>query len=106
MPALAPGLYVGLHILSIGQVPAPGIDLGFLGAPGCAALVAGIDLGQSMVGGSSSQTTTLTIPAGIPSGAQIFSQSIALFPPNSLPNGQNAFGAVTSNGVKSFVNAY
>ena len=103
IPELTPGsgLYVALSIISLGQVPAPGLDLSFIGAPGCAALVQSLDFTQSMVGLTSSQTVTLTIPAGVPAGTFLYSQSAALITPNSLPNGQNAFGLTTSNGVAS-----
>ena len=30
----------------------------------------------------------------------------ALFAPGSLPNGQNSFGAITSNAIASFVSFY
>ena len=42
-------------------------------------------------------------PAGIPIGTTIWSQSASLIAPNSLPNGQNAFGLTTSNGVETFI---
>jgi hypothetical protein len=103
MPALAPGVFVGLHILSVNQAPAPGIDLAILGAPGCFAHVATIGPTQAIVGTSPTQTVTLTIPPGIPAGTQLFSQSVALFPPNSLPGGLNAFGLLSSNGIASTI---
>jgi hypothetical protein len=108
IPTFAPasGLYVAVNILSIGQVPAPGLDLGFLGAPGCAALIQSLDLTQAMVGPTPSQSVTLTFPISIPAGATIYSQSAALFLPNSLPNGQNAFGLSTSNAIASTVGAW
>lgn len=106
MPPFAPGLYVGVNILSLGQILPPGFDLGFLGAPGCPALITTLDLLQSMIGISDTQTVSLTFPAGLPIGTTIFSQSAALFPPFSLPNGQNAFGLVTSNGVKQVTGAW
>jgi hypothetical protein len=103
MPAFVPGFYVGITIFSVGQVPAPGLDLGFLGAPGCAALVASLDVTMAIAGPSPTQSVTLPIPPGVPLGTTIYAQSAALFPPNSLPNGQNAFGLLTSNGVASFI---
>jgi hypothetical protein len=99
----ASGLYVAITILSIGQVAAPGLDLGFLGAPGCPALVQSLDLTLATIGATPTLTSTFTYPASVPTGLQIFAQAAALFAPNSLPNGQNAFGLSTSNGVASTV---
>lgn len=96
------GLYIAINIMSLGQIPG-GLDLGFIGAPGCAAYVPTLDLTQSMVGITSTQTVTLAIPAGIPAGTVLYSQSAALITPNSLPNGQNTFGMTTSNGITSFI---
>lgn len=108
IPEFAPssGVYVGLNILSVGQIPPPGLDLGFLGAPGCPLNVASLDLVQSMVGFSATQTVTFSWPLLLPVGTTIYSQSASLFTPNSLPNGQNAFGATTSNGITSFVGVW
>jgi hypothetical protein len=100
------GLHVGMNICSITQIPAPGIDLIIIGAPGCPAFVGTLDLTQTMVGigpAAATQTVTLPIPPGVPSGFMIFSQSVSLVAPFSLPNGQNAFGMTTSNGVASFI---
>src|SRR6185295_10349549 len=33
------GLNLGINFLSVTQIPAPGFDLGIIGAPGCAALL-------------------------------------------------------------------
>ncbi|MFK7742857.1 MAG: hypothetical protein AB8H80_21275, partial [Planctomycetota bacterium] len=86
----APGVVIGLNILSLGQ--SPGLDLGFLGAGGCNAYITSLDLTQTMIGPGASQSVSLTLPTGLPQGFEIFSQSICLIQPNSLPNGQNAFG--------------
>ncbi len=108
IPEFAPGssLYVALNVFSLGQLPAPGLDLTFLGAPGCSALVQSIDFTQSVVGFTPSLTTTLNLPAGVPAGTVIYVQAAALVTPNSLPNGQNASGIVTSNGIASLVQPY
>lgn len=99
----ASGIHVALNIVSFGQLSAPGLDLGFLGAPGCRALVPTLDFAQSMSGVSNSMSVSFAIPAGIAPGVRVYSQSVALVMPYSLPNGQNAFGMTTSNGVTSLV---
>ncbi len=101
MPEAAPGsgIYVGVLILSLSS--SPGIDLGFLGAPGCLLHVGSLDVMQTMVGVSPTQSMSFTIPAGAPLGTLLHAQSAALFVPGSLPNGQNAFGLTTSNGILS-----
>ncbi len=103
IPEIVPssGVYISTNIISLGGIPA-GLDLGFLGAPGCNAYVLSLDYMQAMIGGPTN-TVTLAIPAGVPSGTQLFAQSIALVTPNSLPNGQNAFGMTVSNGVLSYI---
>ncbi|MBZ0152554.1 MAG: hypothetical protein K8J09_13595 [Planctomycetes bacterium] len=106
MSELAPGVYVGLNVLSLSSIPAPGLDLTVLGAPGCAAFVGSIDLAQAMVGPTPSQSVTLAIPPGIGIGTLIFSQSVVLVPPFSQPNGQNAAGLLTSNGLQTLISAF
>jgi hypothetical protein len=105
MPEFAPGagIYIGINILSLSTIPAPGVDLFFIGAPGCAALIGSLDVILNMVGVTPTQSVSLPIPAGIPVGTTIWSQSASLIAPNSLPNGQNAFGLTTSNGVETFI---
>jgi hypothetical protein len=107
IPETAPGsgVYVGMTILSLGQ-DLPGTSLAFLGMPGCNLHIASLDATFTFFGNTNSLPTMFTIPAGVAYGTQIFAQSAALIVPNSLPNGQNAFGAVTSNGVTSFISSY
>ena len=102
--AAGSGIYIGMHILSLGQNP--GVDLGFIGAPGCSAYVTSLDLTTTLVGFTPSQTNTITVPASGPAGFQLFSQSVGLITPNSLPNGQNAFGLVTSNAIAHTLNSF
>lgn len=104
VPPFAPaaGVYIAMHILSLGQI-ATGLDLGFLGAPGCSAYVTTLDYTQANVGFSSTATFTFALPAGVPAGTLLYAQTAALVQPNSLPNGQNAFGLTVSNGVQSYV---
>ena len=103
MPEFAPGTYLGMLIFSGSQMPAPGIDLGALGAPGCAVFLGSLDITFLLFGATAALTETVYIPPGVPVGTTLYSQSIALFPPGSLVNGENAFGMVTSNGLLSFV---
>ncbi len=106
MLAFAPGVYIGMNILSMSQIPAPGVDLVIIGAPGCAALVGSIDLPQTMVGTTPTQSVSLTLPPGIPAGTTIYSQSVSLFQPNTLPGGLNSFGMTTSNGIASVISTH
>jgi hypothetical protein len=108
MPEFAPGagIYVGINILSLAQIPAPGVDLVFIGAPGCAALIGSLDVTLNLIGATPTNTSALPLPAGLPAGIQIFAQSAALIVPNSLPNGQNAFGLTTSNGIASTIGSW
>ena len=89
------GANIGVNFLSVVQIPAPGFDLGVLGAPGCAALL-DINAGVSSVIGNVlglSLSAPFAIPATAPLGVQVFSQSVW------LDATQNAFGILTSNGV-------
>jgi hypothetical protein len=94
----APGQNVGVNFLGFGQVPAPGVDLGFLGAAGCVAL---IDVNQAIgnvISNAGLPGVSMSITLPIPNdpalnGWQLFSQSLW------LDATANAFGAVTSNGV-------
>ena len=106
IPETSPGsgIHLGMHILSLGQNP--GLDLGFLGAPGCSAYFDSLDLTTALTGNSPSQSNSFTLPPTGPVGFQAFAQSVALVAPNSLPNGQNAFGLVTSNGLAHTLNSY
>ncbi|MBL8750853.1 MAG: hypothetical protein JNK78_16960, partial [Planctomycetes bacterium] len=49
---------------------------------------------------------TLSIPQPLSPGLSFYSQVLCLFTPNSLPNGQNAFGGILSNGVQSYFNTF
>jgi len=102
---LGGGVYVGMLITSVSQA-SPGLPLGFIGAPGCNAYVNTLDITQAMVGFTPSQSLSFTVPVGAPSGFEFYSQSVNLVTPNSLPNGQNAFGLTTSNGVISRVSSF
>ena len=107
IPEFAPGagVYLGVHILSLTQIPPPGLDLTFLGMPGCS-LLANLDLTRAAIGLTATQALPLSIPPGLPLGVTMYSQGAALFTPGSLSNGQNAFGGITSNGIASTIGAW
>jgi hypothetical protein len=97
----ASGIYISTNILSTTTIPG-GLNLAILGAPGCMAYIGTLDFLQVMVGGPTN-SVTLPVPAGVPAGTILYSQTAALITPNSLPNGQNAFGLTVSNAVKSYI---
>ena len=107
MPEFATGAntYIGLTVFSLGQVAA-GVDLGFLGAPRCRGYVASIDFAPTIVGTSSTNTITLNLPSGVAFGTEIFAQSVAVFLPNTLANGQNPAGLITSNATRAFISNF
>ncbi len=105
MQEIFPGVTIGIVAVSLGQTN-PGLPLGFLGAAGCNAYIASLDLPLTVVGAGSSVSTPFPLPPGLPSGIELYSQGINLVLPNSLPNGQNPFGMLTSNGVSHFVNSF
>lgn len=94
----ATGTNLGVNFLGFGQFPAPGIDLGVLGAPGCSALVdAGTAVGN-LIGNVPAPGISLSVPFALPNatsilGVTVYSQSLW------LDATQNSFGATTSNGV-------
>lgn len=108
IPELAPtsGLFVALQVFSLGQLPAPGFDLGFLGAPGCTGWLPALDLSLALVGTSPSQSLVVQFPPTAPVGLTVFTQSLALFTPGALPNGQNPAGLLTSNGLAARIGAW
>ncbi len=97
------GSYLGLTIVSFTGDLA-GTPLASLGMPGCTSWVGALDLPTAFVGTGPTATTTLVVPAGVPPGSEFFATSAALFVPGAVPG--NTFGASTSNGVRSFVNAF
>jgi hypothetical protein len=98
-----PGL--GINFLSLAALPAPGIDLGLLGAPGCFALVdpnvAVGNLISNLGAPFPPMTVTLPIPVNpaLP-GFTLASQSVFLDP------GANAFGMIVSNAVTLVVGSF
>jgi hypothetical protein len=90
------GTSVGVNFLGVAQIPAPGVDLGVIGAPGCPAL---LDVNQA-VGNVIGNVTGLGMSIAVPipnntalNGLQLFSQSAW------LDASANTFGILTSNGV-------
>jgi hypothetical protein len=106
-PETAPGsgTRIGLLILSLNS-SLGGLPLAGLGMPGCNLHVATLDATIAWVGSSANPTVPLQIPPGLLAGTRLHAVAAALFAPNSLPNGQNAFGAVTSNGVTAFISNF
>ncbi|MBK8100757.1 MAG: hypothetical protein IPK26_27030 [Planctomycetes bacterium] len=103
VPELSPGSRVAFAIFSLTQ-DAAGTSLAPLQMPGCSRYLGPLDLFVLTTGASPTLLASLVIPPGIAPGGTLFAQAIALFPPGSLPNGQNPFGAISSNGVATFVN--
>jgi hypothetical protein len=96
------GLYISTLFLSVNPNPA-GFDLGVIGAPGCNAYILTLDLdlgGQLTFAPTASWSITYDNVNFAPGNA-IAAQAISLITPNSLPNGQNAFGMTVSNAVLS-----
>lgn len=102
-PALTPGQAVGAVVWSFAQDLA-GTPLDAYGMPGCAQHLGSLDVALLVFGVPPQLALTLNLPAGFPRGVHLYAQAVAFLPPNSLPNGQNPRGALTSNGLDSFVN--
>jgi hypothetical protein len=86
------------QILSFGQV-SPGVDLGFLGAPGCLQLINTAGSSSFLLFGGPTVTFALSIPNNpVFAGVVLFAQSASLTP------GVNPLGLVTSNGIRSAIN--
>jgi hypothetical protein len=95
-----PATGLSFYLLSAGQYN-PGLDLGVIGAPGCNAYITLPEILSSLQIGSPSATSNLTIPNdSFFAGIAIYSQAVALDP------SANAFGFITSNGVRSYLNAF
>ena len=103
VPEAAPasGVHLGLVIVSLTQ-DAVGSPLAAFGMPGCSLYVGGLDDTYAFLGNTPTATTTFVVPPGVPAGTRIFATAAALVQPGTI----NAFGAVTSNGIASFVNAF
>ncbi|MBX3464946.1 MAG: hypothetical protein KF830_17395 [Planctomycetes bacterium] len=109
MPEYIPGSSVHLGTLFLSVLPLPGgFDLGVIGAPGCKTylLALDVDLG-GQVSLTPSMSWNVSLPAGTFAVGNTFAaQAVALVVPNSLPNGQNAFGLTVSNGLLTTVGGW
>jgi hypothetical protein len=94
------GSGLSFYLLSAAQFN-PGLDLGVFGAPGCQAYVQLPEILSNLQVGLPTASTNLTIPNDpFFAGLAVFSQSVA------LDATANAFGIITSNGVRSYLNAF
>ncbi len=104
---LVPPLGIGLGILMFSVAPFPGgLDMGFLDMPGCNLNILSLDVTVPLPGTAPTASVTLTIPQPLSPGLSFYAQVLGLFTPFSLPNGQNAFGGLLSNGLRSIFNLY
>jgi hypothetical protein len=88
------------QLLSFGQV-FPGVDLGFLGAPGCLQLINTAGSSSFLLFGGPTVTFVLSIPNNPTfAGIVLYCQSASLTP------GVNPLGLVTSNGIRSLINLF
>lgn len=100
-----PNIGLGVNFLSTVQIPAPGLDLAILGAPGCAALAdVGAGLGNA-ISNLGLPGVTLQSSLALPNnpalaGVRIYSQSAW------LDAAANALGVVTSNAVELVLGIY
>lgn len=102
-----PPFGVGLPLLVLSTAPVnPGIDLGLIGMPGCDLNIASLDVILTMPATAPTSSLTLAFPQPLSPGLSFYAQGASLFPPNSLPNGQNSFGAIMSNGLQSRFNTF
>ena len=103
VPEAAPGTgtYIGLVVVSMAPDLA-GTPLASYGMPGCALFVGGLDATYAVVGATPTLAANFVVPAGVPPGTRFYSTAAALTQPGLV----NAFGAVTSHGIASFVNTF
>ncbi|MBL8750614.1 MAG: hypothetical protein JNK78_15750 [Planctomycetes bacterium] len=100
------GVSIPVLMFSVGSIPA-GIDLGFIDMPGCNLYVPTFDV--IIVPSGTAPVSTwgpVQIPQPLSPGLSFYSQAFSLFASNSLPNGQNLAGIISSNGVQSYFNTF
>ena len=103
IPETVPGSGItnGAVVFSLTANPS-GATIDPIVLPGCGTWVASLDVVFLFAGSAKTETLTLNLPAGVPHGSLLYSTAAALVLAGSLPGGQNPYGAVTSNGVRSF----
>ena len=104
-----PGVYLAALAFSINvPPPGPGFDLTFIGldAPGCDLNISTIDVYLPINPVSASHSQVIAVPQPLGVGDTFYCQSVNFFIPNSLPNGMNGVGVITSNGVKSYFQTF
>jgi hypothetical protein len=100
-----PGFYLATLVFSFNPPIVPGgIDLTLVGidAPGCNLLVGSLDVLYNISPTSTSHGEVVVVPQPLSPGTTFYVQAANFLIPNSLPNGQNGFGLIVSNGVKSY----
>lgn len=92
------GTNLGVNFLGFSQIPAPGLDLWIIGAPGCNALIDISTAVGNLIGNLGLPGVSMSVAFPLPNstailGQHVYSQSIW------LDATQNTFGALTSNGL-------
>lgn len=102
-PEYAPGAGTRLGLLLVSPTADPaGASLAALGMPGCSSWIGAFVASFVAIDSAPTLSTAVAIPAGVPPGASVH----AMFAGLTQPGVANAYGAVTSNGVTTFVNAF
>lgn len=98
---------IGLPLLAFSTAPiTPGIDLSFLGMPGCDLNIASLDVILAMPTTAPTSSLTIAFPQPLSPGLSFYAQGVSLFAPFSLPNGENSFGGIMSNGLQTRFNTF
>jgi hypothetical protein len=100
----APGVYLASIFFSVNPpLFGTGVDLTFLGidAPGCNFLLGSAEVIWNINPSGPTHDEVISFPQPLAPGDTFYSQTVNFILPNSLPTGQNNFGVLTSNGVKS-----
>jgi hypothetical protein len=109
IPPFVPGVptYLSALLVDLAEIPG-GLDLGIIGAPGCSLYVPTINIAFGpAITAVPTAVATPALFAPVPNfvGVDLFWQAFALMTPGSI-GGQNAFGAVTSNAIRSRINSF
>jgi hypothetical protein len=106
---VVPGVYIASIFFSVSPpLFGTGVDLTFLGvdAPGCNFLLGSIGVIWNINPTGSSHDEVIAFPQPLSPGDTFYSQAVNFIIPNSLPTGQNNFGVLTSNAVKSYFETF